>query len=550
MKRRVAFILMVAVVTASVFAQSVTASQKSNDIKIKSIFGFEFGSVGSNCTVKLAKPFRYFTEATLSYTSFDNRLFSVKLYGQMPEGASDFSAETEMSRIKNFFVEKYGLDCPRYYVGRDNWIGNMGNLSVFYDGYDHHRKFRLSFTNHDVSNESNKAKSIEDRKKPQLALPQDSGVDAIDIKFSGTGVSREKFVNIVHRTLEPLIPIDAARDLMQKGDGKGYFQLALRYCTGEGVERNLTTSYQYLKEAYDLSYPNAVFYAGLAMEDTFKEPSQPFLNVYSRYVTPNYFFDDTTYGKTHSDILKGPRITRYNHSYANLYVNDEIWRFWGCAGESSSIMPSITNETMFGMVYTNYCKAFKLGILSATNEIARLDKIREAFHEKNMFEKWPRYITQEEENLIRDEAMSKFSVMIFDYTRMSLNRNHRIVDGNKEFYRNKEWKKGDRRGVILCIRESCYARFNANGELEYVEMEPEEIKWINERKKEFLKQKKEAWAKEHNMTVEEAERKYEEFSSRGRRPRVPNLLRRGPMLPQAAAEREQQREAKENSKSK
>ena len=74
---------------------------------------------------------------------------------------------------------------------------------------------------------------------------------------------------------EPLIPIEEALALAEKGDGKGYYQLAVRYAKGEGFEKHRSglvwdtddgVAVKFLKKAYDLKYPRAVYAVALGIE--------------------------------------------------------------------------------------------------------------------------------------------------------------------------------------------------------------------------------------------------------------------------------------------
>lgn len=62
---------------------------------------------------------------------------------------------------------------------------------------------------------------------------------------------------------EPLIPIEEALALAEKGDGKGYYQLAVRYAKGDGVWKDDKNAAEWLKKAYDANYPQAIFSVAL-----------------------------------------------------------------------------------------------------------------------------------------------------------------------------------------------------------------------------------------------------------------------------------------------
>ena len=136
--------------------------------------------------------------------------------------------------------------------------------------------------------------------------------------------------------LEELIPLEEAMGLAKDGKGKGYFQLALRYAGGNELPRDSKLAYKMLCKARDADYANAVLVEGLCDEADLRTPSG-----YS--------------GRASVDSAM--------REYCGVeFVN----------GRRDS--DSLTNEVAFARVMGKYEKAKSLGALTATNQIAALNK--------------------------------------------------------------------------------------------------------------------------------------------------------------------------------
>ena len=136
--------------------------------------------------------------------------------------------------------------------------------------------------------------------------------------------------------LEELIPLEEALKLARDGKGKGYFQLALRYAGGNELPRDSKLAYKMLCKARDADYANAVLVEGLCDEADLRTPSG-----YS--------------GRASVDSAM--------REYCGVkFVN----------GRRDS--DSLTNEVAFARVMGKYEKAKSLGALTATNQIAALNK--------------------------------------------------------------------------------------------------------------------------------------------------------------------------------
>ena len=136
--------------------------------------------------------------------------------------------------------------------------------------------------------------------------------------------------------LEELIPLEEAMGLAKDGKGKGYFQLALRYAGGNELPRDSKLAYKMLCKARDADYANAVLVEGLCDEADLQTPSG-----YSGRAS----------------------VGSAMREYCGVkFVN----------GRRDS--DSLTNEVAFARVMGKYEKAKSLGALTATNQIAALNK--------------------------------------------------------------------------------------------------------------------------------------------------------------------------------
>ena len=308
---------------ASQFGRTVEQQQKYEvEFDLKSVFGFEFGTAGSNRTVKLEKPFRYCTEAQLVYTDYGNRLYRIWLPSKMPQNATDIDRKEECERVTNIMEQKWGIKI------KERGFGNRHVSIDVTDGW-------VVFTSRRVEEEATAAKLVADKQKPSLALPPDAGMDA----FEGNGevvktVDTQALVSSGYLP-EPTVPMEEALALAKKGDGKGFYQLAVRYAKGEDVKRDSEVAKAFLDKAVKAQYPRAVFaYAvGQELELSGWNGDEPHPNA-EAYFTTSFGFGSSGH------------------------------RLGSC----------ITNETLVSQVYSNYHKAVSLGMTAATNEIARLDK--------------------------------------------------------------------------------------------------------------------------------------------------------------------------------
>lgn len=163
---------------------------------------------------------------------------------------------------------------------------------------------------------------------------------------------------------EPLIPIEEALALAEKGDGKGYYQLAVRYAKGEGVEKDDEAAMKFLKKAYDANYPRAIFAVALGTE----------------YRLGKYSSDEV---EPSSAKLIGINFSSAEILCVHGLISDEgsekmrrlLDRRQALRGrESWKIDNGITNEEFTAWVRSDYERAKSLGIGVAEKELARFEK--------------------------------------------------------------------------------------------------------------------------------------------------------------------------------
>lgn len=138
--------------------------------------------------------------------------------------------------------------------------------------------------------------------------------------------------------LEPLIPFEEALAKAQAGEGAGYYALAMHYGKGGEVDANTDAFRKFLAKAVEKDYGNAVM-----LQTLIDEPSR----------------DVTKDAESIRNLLR--RDGRIS-DYAGWSVND-----YGCGY-------SITNEADIAKIRAGYEKAFSLGVMVATNELARFNE--------------------------------------------------------------------------------------------------------------------------------------------------------------------------------
>ncbi len=153
--------------------------------------------------------------------------------------------------------------------------------------------------------------------------------------------------------LEELIPLEEAMALAKAGKGKGYFQLALRYANGQELPCDARKAYMLLCKAGDVNYANAILVQGLCEEESLKA------EVWGQGLNGRR---DSLFKGDGSSVL----------SILDEYCGNDGWLF--VRGNPNQKANSLTNEVAVAQVMGKYEKAKALGALTATNQIAALNK--------------------------------------------------------------------------------------------------------------------------------------------------------------------------------
>ena len=157
-------------------------------------------------------------------------------------------------------------------------------------------------------------------------------------------------------SLEELIPLEEALSLAKEGKGKGYFQLALRYTNGLDLPRESRMAYKMLRKAADANYANAILVEGLLDEEYLETPS----------VWPDR---QSRWNEQNQSVCKALR----EYCGTDVYFD---------TSRHSKEADSLTNEVSFARVMRKYEKAKERGALTATNQIAALNKRLSDFNGK------------------------------------------------------------------------------------------------------------------------------------------------------------------------
>jgi hypothetical protein len=146
-------------------------------------------------------------------------------------------------------------------------------------------------------------------------------------------------------SLEELVPIKEAMMLAKDGDGKGYFQLALRYANGQELPCNPQRAYKMLSKAVALNYANAILVEGLLDEENLKATLR--MRIW----------------ENDSASIRRKALREYCGKDAPFDT-----------GKHRRNTDSLTNKVAVARVMGKYEKAKALGAWVATNQIAALNK--------------------------------------------------------------------------------------------------------------------------------------------------------------------------------
>lgn len=170
--------------------------------------------------------------------------------------------------------------------------------------------------------------------------------------------------------LEPLLPLSEAVEKAKSNDPRGWFSLGIHYAKGEEIDNDFDKARLYITKASDLNYSNAVFTSAMILEsrlyglDSFSDRPKIF----------KYLTDDTKFRSWH--------------------INKQI---------------PITNAQYIAKVRAEYKRAFKLGVLPATNELARFEsKVKQQIEILEKKSKNRELVKSIQENLVKDIAIISF----------------------------------------------------------------------------------------------------------------------------------------------
>ena len=149
--------------------------------------------------------------------------------------------------------------------------------------------------------------------------------------------------------LEPILPLDEAIKLAKENQGKGYYQLAVRYAQGNELPEDRSVAYMLLCKACAVNYANAVLVEGLCDEADLRE------------CVPG------------SKIWRPANVSDWMHGYCGTVFY---------SGRRNCDM--LTNEVAFARIMSKYVKAKELGLLEATNHIARLNNRLANFNKEDV----------------------------------------------------------------------------------------------------------------------------------------------------------------------
>ena len=146
------------------------------------------------------------------------------------------------------------------------------------------------------------------------------------------------------------MPFSEAVEKAKAGDAQGWYALAIHYAKGEAIERNSETARQFLQKATDMNYSNAVFVAAMLSEESADQQQR-----------------SLTLRRNLGNEVEHPPI----HAYTGTG-----WLGGGFRFQQTGL--TITNATDVATIRAGYERAISLGVLVATNELARFERRVEA----------------------------------------------------------------------------------------------------------------------------------------------------------------------------
>ena len=141
------------------------------------------------------------------------------------------------------------------------------------------------------------------------------------------------------------LPFAEAVEKTKTGDAQGWYALAIHYAKGEEVDLDVSKARQFMQKASDMNYSNAVFVVAMLLDA------------------------DSATAKDCGGLGRDSSTT----PPINQYLGGTHFRVW-----NSPTTLSVTNEVDVAKIRAGYERAINLGVLVATNELARFNRRVEA----------------------------------------------------------------------------------------------------------------------------------------------------------------------------
>ena len=109
------------------------------------------------------------------------------------------------------------------------------------------------------------------------------------------------------KVLEEPLAFKDAMALAQKGEARGFYQLAICFSAGNGVERNRATGYKYLQKAAEMGYGNAWYVLGRIKQSHIKGADYHLIDkssvstIHTYELAGAYLWDGATYSRPITD---------------------------------------------------------------------------------------------------------------------------------------------------------------------------------------------------------------------------------------------------------
>lgn len=239
----------------------------------------------SKVVVALERPFRYYTQAELTYTYYEKKLYEVEIIGRIEKRLTNQSLLDECNAVRKI-LERQGLcfargsnilRAKRLFIRPDNneelttlpFICHSDHFRVKIDAFVDNEGTTFLISAVDLQGQRDDAQR-ESITKKDLLIDTQLDIDRELFLFSKIYSTNNK--QIVTRDfrrlppfqspeylLEPPIEFTNAVERVKRNDFSGYYSLALHFAKGGPVNRNYPYSSCLLEYAMSNGYPNAEF---------------------------------------------------------------------------------------------------------------------------------------------------------------------------------------------------------------------------------------------------------------------------------------------------